>query len=82
MLPTSSVAGLPAIADVPAVAAWLGLPESTVRSLAYRHKLPGFRLGKRWVFPVDALREWVSKQAAAHVAPPVRTYRPGAGRRG
>ncbi len=44
------------IATVPEVAAFLRMKESTVRGLASRGVLPGYKLGKSWRFDITAIR--------------------------
>jgi len=49
------------------VAAWLGVPVTTVRFWARLRRLPAVRIGKRWKFPRRALLAWFEQRAAAHV---------------
>ena len=56
------IPGLPVLLDVTAVAAWLGRTPATVRSMAQRKELPGFKVRGAWRFTPDALAAWVVKQ--------------------
>jgi excisionase family DNA binding protein len=40
----------------------------TMRTVIHQPGFPAFRVGKRWVIPVDAFREWMHKQALARAA--------------
>lgn len=46
----------------------LGISEPTLRNLAYTDGFPAFRIGDRWMFPVDGLRRWL----LAQIPEPVR----------
>lgn len=55
------------VLDCEHVAAWLGVPVTTVRFWARLRRLPAVRIGKRWKFPRRALLAWFEQRAAAHV---------------
>lgn len=50
----------------------LSLSPRTVEELARRGELPAFRVGKRWLFAVQALRRWADEQTAAQAGGEVR----------
>jgi excisionase family DNA binding protein len=43
----------------------LGLSPRTVEDLARTGDLPGFRVGRRWLFALTALRAWANARTAA-----------------
>ena len=46
----------------------LALSPRNVEELARQGELPAFRVGKRWLFSVQALRRWADERTAAHQA--------------
>lgn len=55
---------LPLALDVREAAHALRVSERTLRTLVARGQVPHVRLGRRVVFPVDSLREYLSEKAA------------------
>lgn len=38
----------------------------TMANLVQRADFPSFRVGRRWIIPVDALRRWLDEQAQSY----------------
>ena len=43
---------------------------NTMRALIYQPGFPAFRVGRRWVIPVDAFNAWLCKQGYAKASYP------------
>ena len=59
------------LSGVPQIAAFLGMPQSTVYYLAERKQLPLFKMSKektgKWLGRKSVLREHIAKREAANV---------------
>ena len=40
-----------------------GISLPTMRALAHRADFPAFRVGRRWIIPVEDFMRWLSEQA-------------------
>ncbi|MCI0342229.1 MAG: helix-turn-helix domain-containing protein [Planctomycetales bacterium] len=55
----------PVLWTVEDVAEILHLQPAAVRALAYGRKVPGFRVGKRWLFRPEDVEAWLADRAAS-----------------
>ena len=42
----------------------INVSRPTMLTIARRADFPAFRTGKRWIIPIDALRQWLNDQAS------------------
>lgn len=53
---------LPNMLTIQEVARWLNLNPMTIYRMAKKGKIPAVKLEKNWLFPEDALQEWITSQ--------------------